>query len=148
MLVYRDTGEVELIVTKSRELIEKIFSIADSGSSYRGKIIEIKTSDKPEAFEIYQKHGHQHIFKSYRYFKQTRDDEIIKELESTDMKTYTFDNKEPAESLRESIKMAVREAIYTEIYGKQPKQEIVFNITPDMDLGEHSPIELLKRSNS
>ena len=44
--------------------------------------------------------------------------------------------------------MAVREAIYTEIYGKQPKQERVFNITPDMDLGEHSPIELLKRSNS
>lgn len=143
MLVYRETGEIELIVTKSQPLISQIFKIAEDGNTYRGRIVQIKTTNSKEAFDIYLKHGYNKIFQSYRYFPKTKDDEIIKELENTNMETHTF-NQESL-SIREIVQKAVREAINDEIYGNKQKrkEEMVYNITPDMDLGQSSPIELL-----
>ena len=141
LLVYRDNGNIELIVTKERSLINKIFRIAEEGRTYGGRITQIKTSTSDEALDIYKKHGYTHVFKSYRYFPKTKDDEIIKELENTDMETHTFN--QPALSLREVIQKAVKEAIDKEIYGqKRLKNNKGFRISPDINLGKFSPIEL------
>jgi hypothetical protein len=141
MLVYRETGEIELIVTKSQPLINQIFKIAEDGSTYRGRIVQIKTTNSKEAFDIYLKHGYKKIFQSYRYFPKTKDDEIIKELENTNMETHTFNQE--ALSIREIVQKAVKEAIDSERNRQrnERKKNVVHNITPDMDLGAYSPIE-------
>lgn len=141
LLIYKEDGEIDLVITKTQSVIDDIFNRATYTDSPANKITQIKATKSTEALQICIQNGYLRVFKTYRWWPRTKDDKIIKELESLDMETHSF--KQQSLSLRETIQKAVKEAIDSEINKQrnERKKNLVHNITPDMDLGAYSPIE-------